>query len=310
MEVGRLPQRGQAATRFWNSTSRQDNLWSTDIAGFSLQSWPQVLSSIWCIFSLFLVCKKQMNFTQEASHSPREDDFVLSVCRALGIPARCVTNFASVHDCDGSGCVDIHWDQTGNTIADANTDPVWFVEIHAFHLKTIPNPVKKSSRNISFSKFCDFHPFSPAEPRNEIWLTHRKKQSVHGWPKMRPLPKSHRKQPAFMHFVSTPGPQNTESAHMAPPEQITSVVSYWKTINLMHFSSTCATLPFPGTFTCGTRSGCLDQTSREHTEAGRSWTWRLKKPATVRDFRCLHQWFSPQIHDSCTCRMGWRSQPK
>ncbi|XP_046369672.2 annulin-like isoform X1 [Haliotis rufescens] len=48
-----------------------------------------------------------------------------TVCRALGIPARSVTNFASAHDTDGSITIDIHFDESGDAAEDMNADSVW-----------------------------------------------------------------------------------------------------------------------------------------------------------------------------------------
>ncbi|XP_067649518.1 annulin-like [Haliotis asinina] len=48
-----------------------------------------------------------------------------TVLRALGIPARSVTNFASAHDTDGSITIDYHFDSTGEAADDMNEDSVW-----------------------------------------------------------------------------------------------------------------------------------------------------------------------------------------
>ncbi|XP_046550892.1 protein-glutamine gamma-glutamyltransferase K-like [Haliotis rubra] len=48
-----------------------------------------------------------------------------TVCRALGIPARSVTNFASAHDTDGSITIDYHFDEGGDAADDMNSDSVW-----------------------------------------------------------------------------------------------------------------------------------------------------------------------------------------
>ena len=48
-----------------------------------------------------------------------------TVCRALGIPARTVTNFVSAHDTDDSLTVDKFFDKHGETITDVNSDSIW-----------------------------------------------------------------------------------------------------------------------------------------------------------------------------------------
>ncbi|XP_074644522.1 hemocyte protein-glutamine gamma-glutamyltransferase-like [Tubulanus polymorphus] len=50
---------------------------------------------------------------------------VTTVCRAIGIPSRCVTNFASAHDTDGSITVDTHWDANGSPMTEYNADSIW-----------------------------------------------------------------------------------------------------------------------------------------------------------------------------------------
>lgn len=48
-----------------------------------------------------------------------------TVCRALGIPARSVTNFASAHDTHNSLTIDYFYDDDGEPIEDLNIDSVW-----------------------------------------------------------------------------------------------------------------------------------------------------------------------------------------
>ncbi|KAF6022093.1 F13A1 [Bugula neritina] len=48
-----------------------------------------------------------------------------TVCRALGIPTRSVTNFASAHDTDGSLTIDMHWDENEEHMPELDTDSVW-----------------------------------------------------------------------------------------------------------------------------------------------------------------------------------------
>lgn len=48
-----------------------------------------------------------------------------TICRALGIPCRSVTNFASAHDTHNSLTIDQFFDDTGDPISDLNIDSVW-----------------------------------------------------------------------------------------------------------------------------------------------------------------------------------------
>jgi transglutaminase 1 len=52
-------------------------------------------------------------------------DWSITVCRALGIPARSVTNFASAHDTDGSITIDYHYNEKMEPLEDENNDSVW-----------------------------------------------------------------------------------------------------------------------------------------------------------------------------------------
>ncbi|XP_059167836.1 annulin-like [Physella acuta] len=48
-----------------------------------------------------------------------------TLCRALGIPARSVTNFSSAHDADGSITIDYHFTANGESDADKDCDSIW-----------------------------------------------------------------------------------------------------------------------------------------------------------------------------------------
>uniref|UniRef100_A0A0B7A7F1 protein-glutamine gamma-glutamyltransferase n=1 Tax=Arion vulgaris TaxID=1028688 RepID=A0A0B7A7F1_9EUPU len=48
-----------------------------------------------------------------------------TICRALGIPARSVTNFGSAHDTDGSITIDVHFKPNGELDDSNNYDSVW-----------------------------------------------------------------------------------------------------------------------------------------------------------------------------------------
>jgi transglutaminase 1 len=53
---------------------------------------------------------------------------LIPVCRALGIPCRTVTNFASAHDTDESNCIEKYFkpvEGVDEEIEHMNSDSVW-----------------------------------------------------------------------------------------------------------------------------------------------------------------------------------------
>ncbi|XP_059179199.1 hemocyte protein-glutamine gamma-glutamyltransferase-like [Physella acuta] len=48
-----------------------------------------------------------------------------TICRALGIPARSVTNYSSAHDTDGSITIDVHFTADGESDENSNFDSIW-----------------------------------------------------------------------------------------------------------------------------------------------------------------------------------------
>lgn len=50
--------------------------------------------------------------------------FFVTVLRALGLPTRSVTNFASAHDTDGSLTIDFHYDENGDPLEELD-DSIW-----------------------------------------------------------------------------------------------------------------------------------------------------------------------------------------
>ena len=47
------------------------------------------------------------------------------VLRALGIPARPITNFASAHDTDANRSIDFYFDSKNKPLDDLSSDSIW-----------------------------------------------------------------------------------------------------------------------------------------------------------------------------------------
>lgn len=50
---------------------------------------------------------------------------LFTVCRAVGIPCRPVTNYSSAHDTQGSLTVDYFMDENGTVMDELNSDSIW-----------------------------------------------------------------------------------------------------------------------------------------------------------------------------------------
>ena len=48
-----------------------------------------------------------------------------TVCRVIGIPTRCTSNYASAHDTDATITIDIHWGEDDRPIDYLNRDSIW-----------------------------------------------------------------------------------------------------------------------------------------------------------------------------------------
>ena len=66
-------------------------------------------------------------YVGNSSHSQiflQQTNVSFSVLRALGIPTRSVTNFASAHDSDASMTIDFHFDENGKPLKELD-DSIW-----------------------------------------------------------------------------------------------------------------------------------------------------------------------------------------
>ena len=73
------------------------------------------------ILQQFVETKKPVNFGQCWVFS----GLLTTLCRALGIPCRSVTNFASAHDTDNTMTIDAYVDENNGDIEEHNDDSVW-----------------------------------------------------------------------------------------------------------------------------------------------------------------------------------------
>jgi transglutaminase 1 len=79
-----------------------------------------------------------------------------TVCRAIGLPCRVITNYSSAHDTQNSLTVDYFVDDNGQVMEELNSDSIWYdglprlVFLHA--LLSLPSKVRatRSSLPISF----------------------------------------------------------------------------------------------------------------------------------------------------------------
>ena len=51
---------------------------------------------------------------------------VLVVLRAVGIPARPITNYDSAHDTEANKTIDYYYDKDWNLIEDKSADSIWY----------------------------------------------------------------------------------------------------------------------------------------------------------------------------------------
>lgn len=92
--------------------------WSNDYGGGQA---PTYWSGSVVILQQYYKAKKSVKYGQCWVFS----GVVTTVCRALGIPARSITNFASAHDTHNSLTVDFFYDKDGEPLEKLNIDSVW-----------------------------------------------------------------------------------------------------------------------------------------------------------------------------------------
>ncbi|XP_013398584.1 protein-glutamine gamma-glutamyltransferase K isoform X1 [Lingula anatina] len=92
--------------------------WAQDFPQPSTKPW------IWTgsadILEQFMEKKKTVKYGQCWVFS----GVLCTLCRAVGIPCRSVTNFESAHDSDGSVTIDVHWNEAGEPVEELN-DSIW-----------------------------------------------------------------------------------------------------------------------------------------------------------------------------------------
>lgn len=92
--------------------------WSSDYSGGTP---PTKWGGSQLILQEYFKTKKPVKFGQCWVFS----GVVTSACRAIGIPCRSITNFASAHDTHNSLTIDLFFDDEGEAIERLNADSVW-----------------------------------------------------------------------------------------------------------------------------------------------------------------------------------------
>lgn len=95
-----------------------EGLWSDEYPGDCTLPWAWTGSVE--ILTQYMASKKSVKYGQCWVFS----GLVTTLCRALGIPTRSVTNFESAHDTDASMTIDFHWNEEDEPI-DKMNDSVW-----------------------------------------------------------------------------------------------------------------------------------------------------------------------------------------
>lgn len=79
-----------------------------------------------------------------------------TLCRAIGIPARTITNYASAHDTHSSLTVDYFLDEEGKVLEDLNSDSIW--NFHVWNEAWMSRPDLSSSRDFGGWQALDATP--------------------------------------------------------------------------------------------------------------------------------------------------------
>ena len=113
IQVALNPQNGKVLCLFYKNIGQQNRQSSLASAGSSL-AWLQPVN-YWNNISLVL-----SSWNWSLFHL-----WIGLVCRALGIPARSITNFSSAHDTHGGLTIDTFIGDDGKVVEELNSDSIW-----------------------------------------------------------------------------------------------------------------------------------------------------------------------------------------